>query len=203
MNSSVLKRIVPQRDVFSTVAMMVLLLGAGSVLIWQMVKLIKLMDSKDGSIADACKTNKWLIVSILALACLMVVLPIVLLVLNLSGFRIGSFKTLNIFENVMKTQAIIFTIAIINLALVFILHIRTKACVNLKEVELPTWIASGVLAASSLALLGVRYFEDAKETRRIREQIKNQPTTFLGSVRSGLSNFGRAGANFISRINPF
>jgi lysylphosphatidylglycerol synthetase-like protein (DUF2156 family) len=199
-SANILRRIIPQRDMLSTIALMVLLLVVGSILIWQMVKLKKTIAQN----ATKCPTaTSPLVMTILVLGCIMVALPLIVLVLNFSGFNLGAFKMLNMFENVLKTQTIIAVFAVITLGLVYILHVQLKAC-NM-EIELPTWIASSVLAAGSLVLLGVRFYEDSKETKRFQKQIElqTQPQTLLGSIRSGLTSFGTNSANFVRRINPF
>jgi uncharacterized Tic20 family protein len=190
-----LARIIPQRDVKSTIFLLLLLLIVGSVLIWQMIKMRKELEGK------ACPYVKGLNTTILVMSIVMVAIPLIVLVLNIAGFKIGSIKILALFENVIRAQAIVAAYSLILVALIYILYIKLKDCQL--QVELATWIASGILLVGTFSLLIIRFHEDSKETRQVRDNFNQPEINYLDFLTSGLKKGASKVSRLVQRINPF
>lgn len=201
MNStSIIKRIIPQRDFYSTLALMILLLVSGSIIVWQAFQVRKHVQENLAKCANYKMINTLLTV-VLAFGCVMIVLPLIVLALNLLGFRITNFKTLNAFENVLHVQTVVACIAIVNLALVFVTsHQLNKCPPTNKQLLLPLWITSIIVTVGAVLLLGIRFYEDYRDTEYYRKKLALQPKTgILDMLKSGLSKFGDASAQFFRR----
>lgn len=193
--SSKFNRVIPQRDMYATSGLMLLMLISGIVMLWKMISYHKKLQTEDLVYTTSVKAT---INTLIVFSIFLIVLPVILLLINVTG-NAGKLKSLSPFENIVKTQSIVVFLALIVLSLVIYLNTQltktTDSGDNLKgelSVDGTTWMASSLLLAGSVLFLIFRIISDRKEIKRLEDRF-----TVSGAARS-LYNIGAGGISGVA-----
>lgn len=205
--SSKFNRVIPQRDMYATSGLMLLMLISGIVMLWKMISYHKKLQTEDLVYTTSVKAT---INTLIVFSIFLIVLPVILLLINVTG-NAGKLKSLSPFENIVKTQSIVVFLALIVLSLVIYLNTQlpktTDSDGNPKgelSVDGITWMASSLLLAGSVLFLIFRIISDRKEIKRLDKFTVSGAARSLynigaggisgvaGGISSAASGFGRA-----------
>lgn len=193
--SSKFNRVIPQRDMYATSGLMLLMLISGIVMLWKMISYHKKSQTEGLVYTTSAKAT---INTLIVFSIFLIVLPVILLLINVTG-NAGKLKSLSPFENIVKTQSIVVFLALIVLSLVIYLNTQlpktTDSGDNLKgelSVDGITWMASSLLLAGSVLFLIFRIISDRKEIKRLEDKF-----TVSGAARS-LYNIGAGGISGVA-----
>lgn len=171
-------KIIPQRDQVATSGLMLLVLIVGIILVWQMISLKKTLTVEAAK--DACPKSVLPVINVLlVIGILMILAPIVLITVNISG-NAGKFKFLAPFEQVLKTQAVVLVASIVIFIMIVYINSALKKCQQ--NIGWFLWAVSIAFMVLSASFLGFRYFADIQEQKRIAN--KYLPTKIFNGVQS-------------------
>lgn len=186
--SSKFNRVIPQRDMYATSGLMLLMLISGIVMLWKMISYHKKLQTEELVYTTSVKAT---INTLIVFSIFLIVLPVILLLINVTG-NAGKLKSLSPFENIVKTQSIVVFLALIVLSLVIYLNTQLRNLKGELSVDGTTWMASSLLLAGSVLFLIFRIISDRKEIKRLEDRF-----TVSGAARS-LYNIGAGGISGVA-----
>jgi multisubunit Na+/H+ antiporter MnhB subunit len=179
--------IIPQRDVYATTGLMLLMFIIGIIIIVQILKYKK--------VNEKCAKVQMVANVVLLLAVVLVASPLVLLFLNISG-NYKKLSFLQPYENIVRTQFLVFLLSIVILILLMYLKslksssTRIDAVVECQDVDPIMWNSALIFVIISGGFLAFRYYADKKEEDRIKQlySVKGLANYAYEGVKSAAAN---------------
>ena len=183
--STTFARIIPQRDLYATLGLIILMLVVGIIIMWKMISYRSAI--KDEKSCTPSVLN--LINTLIGFSVLLIAAPLILIIINVTG-NAGKLKFLDPYENVIKTQSLVLLFSLIMLILVVYLNAKMGECgLSLDKI---TWSAASVFTIGSIMFLGFRFYSDMQETKRLEQKF-----TASGVLKS-IYNIGASGVSGVA-----
>lgn len=174
-----LSNIIQQKDKVTTVGLIILMILVGIVLTWKIYPIYQ--EIKDKNIP-----NKQIILVILIMSIFLIILPIILLIINISG----NYKVLDpiqSFETKLNVPILIFLYSIILLILmIFIANQENQEIVF----DFTVWLTIVILIIGTAIFAYIRTTNDKAKKKSIFQSIGSSLSTVGSNLGSGLSTVG-------------
>lgn len=176
----------PQRDKGSAIALMTLSFVTGLVVLWK-ANSYRISLQTAQTYAGACSTTSlWLARILMVLGIIMILAPVVVLGVSLSG-NFGRFNSIRALEEQYKAQVIALVFGVLVLVLLIWLNMEMKKCDQ--SVDTLTWAVVIINLVGCLGLLGFRYVSDKNAIEAAQIQADEAGQSYLSRGRNYVSSF--------------